>query len=131
MKEMIKKIVTVLLVVVLIISLSNESVEAKVKTYSTEKQVIMTGKLKKVKLYMLNGMSEINYVLYTNKKFKVTDQGWKNPKKQQRITVLITKKQWKKYKNKKVTIKGTMIAGITQHYCTDYAIIDIKKIKKK
>lgn len=129
MKEMVKKLVTVLLVAILIISLSNESVEAKVKTYSTEKQVTMTGKIKKVKYYMWNGMCETNYVLYTNKKFRVKDSGGKCSDKQRKITVLITKKQWKKYKNKKVMVKGTL--GVASpHYCTNYDIYNIIKIKK-
>lgn len=48
---------------------------------------------------------------------------------QSRICVYIDKKQWKKYKNKKVKIKGTMTEN-SAYYCTPFGIYDIDSIKK-
>ncbi len=128
-----KKVVAVLFLIVLVAHLGTDIVEAKIKTYCTEEKVVMTGKIKKVKYYMWNGRCEINYVLYTNEKFKVKDteqnKSWINPDKQYRLSVLISKKQWKKYKNKKVKIKG-ILGNSSPHFCTDYEIYDIKKIQK-
>ena len=109
---------------------NSNCVNAKVKSvYSSNDNVTMKGKLKKVKYYY-GGEYQINYVLYVKPKFVVEHSYmYDDAPIQSRICVYIGKKQWKKYKNKKVKIKGTMTEN-SAYYCTLFGIYDIDSIKK-
>lgn len=109
---------------------NSNCVNAKVKSvYSSNDNVTMKGKLKKVKYYY-GGEYQINYVLYVKPKFFVEHSYmYDDAPIQSRICVYIDKKQWKKYKNKKVKIRGTMTEN-SAYYCTPFGIYDIDSIKK-
>ena len=88
---------------------NSNCVNAKVKSvYSSNDNVTMKGKLKKVKYYY-GGEYQINYVLYVKPKFVVEHSYmYDDAPIQSRICVYIDKKQWKKYIEnnvKKIKIK--------------------------
>lgn len=76
--------------------------------------------------------SQINYVLKTSRYFAV-DYGQYVSREENGIKLHISKKQWKKYKNKKIRVTGYMAETIGYLEPTTYdlgLITKIKKIKK-
>lgn len=129
MKKYIIYLMCSILVCVSVLNYETVVSEAKVKyIYSSSDDVVLEGKLKKVRYYYA-GEWQNNYVLYTHHKFTVDFSYCNDRSKQNRICLYITKKQWKKYKNKKIRVKGTMTEN-SGYYCTTYGLYNIKKIKK-
>lgn len=129
MKKYVILLVLVLTIIVTFFGYGSVVSEAKVKSiYSSSDNVTLEGKLKKVKYYYA-GEWQTNYVLYTHHKFTVEFSQCFDISKQNRICLYITKKQFKKYRNKKIRVKGTMTEN-SGYYCTSYGLHNIKKIKK-
>jgi hypothetical protein len=129
-KKTIRFVNVIFAIAILVMILGNGRIaEAKVNSiYASEQKVVLEGKLKKIKYYYA-GEWQVNYVLYTHPKFCVEHSNVGDGSIQDRICVYITKAQWKKYKNQKVRIKGTMTEN-SPYYCTTYGLYNIKKIKK-
>ena len=129
MKKVIRSLFLITCFFVLLFGYGRIYSKAKVTSiYSSGQDVTLEGKLKKVKYYYA-GEWQNNYVLYTHPKFTVDFSYCLDTSKQSRICLYITKKQYKKYKNKKIRIKGTITEN-SSYYCTSYGLYNIMKIKK-
>ncbi len=118
-----KRYIWIIVVYVLVFSLttiSYDSVHA-IKRYNNNDVATMKGELAKVR-FIYAGEYQTNYVLYLDKKVSIDGE------KQNRIALYITKKQWKKYKNKKLKVTGTITMN-SGYYVTGYGLWDISKIK--
>lgn len=73
--------------------------------------------------------SRYNYILKTNRNFAV-DYGQYASEEENAINLDITKKQWKKYKNKKIRVTGLMGEPVGFLEPTTYNLCFITKIKK-
>ena len=88
------------------------------KVYRLNKKATLKGEIKKVGYYYAGEM-QTNYLLYLKKPIIV--QSKYTMCKMDSICVVLTKKEYKKYKNKTVSVKGK-IEEASGYYCSAYKL---------
>lgn len=114
-------IAAVALFVIACMITNNDTLAAK--TYELNNKATMSGKLVEVK-FSYAGETQVNYMLMLNKSVKIDGETVK------RVSVNISKKQWKKYKNKKVKVTGGLYTN-SGYYASTFGLYNVTKIQKQ